>query len=131
MTKILIPAVLLADNSSELFEITVRSRSDERSKKARLLLKDSAYPAYTDVIKSKFIKLSHNINFSNVSQNKDVIFNIFTEQTFSARLGIYVSLEQFIFDRKFRNDWDAVIITGNLNLENINLREIDKVKEKY
>lgn len=126
MTKIFVPVIV--NEKAELFELSVTERNDARSKKAGLLLKNEYFPQYVDVFKSKFSDLHHNVNF--ISQS-DTRFDVFTSATYSARLGIYLALEQYINQRKFKEEWDGVVVTGNLNSENGNLTDIDQVEKKY
>ena len=126
MSKIFVPIIL--NESAELFELSVTERNDSRTKSAKLLLKNEVSATYTDAIISKFDKLSHNVNFISFS---DSSFDVFTPATYSARLGIYLALEQSINNRLFLDEWDAIVVTGNLNKNTENLEDITHVKEKY
>lgn len=125
MTKIFVPVII--NEKAELFELSVTERNDQRTKKAGILLKNEYFPLYVDAIKSNFTDLHHNVNF--VSQT-GASFDVFTSATYSARLGIYLALEQQINQRKFKEEWDGVVVTGNLNADN-DLLEVSEIQEKY
>ena len=126
MTKILVPVV--KNEKAELFELSISERNDFRTNKAKLLLNNEPNSQYIKAIANKFERLSHNINFKNPTS---IIEGGFTSAMNSARLGIYLSLEQQINKRIFKNNWDAIIVTGNLSEETDNLEEISYVKTKY
>ena len=126
MTKILVPVV--RNEKAELFELSVAERNDVRTNKAKLLLNNDPNSQYIKAIANKFERLSHNINFKNPTT---IIEGGFTSAMNSARLGIYLSLEQQINKRSFKNNWDAVVVTGNLSEETDNLEEISFVQTKY
>ena len=126
MTKILVPVV--RNEKAELFELSVAERNDVRTNKAKLLLNNDPNSQYIKAIANKFERLSHNINFKNPTVT---IEGGFTSAMNSARLGIYLSLEQQINKRSFKNNWDAVVVTGNLSEETDNLEEISFVQTKY
>lgn len=125
MTKIFVPVIM--NDKSELFELSVTERNDSRTKNYKLILNNEPHPSYVDVITSKFTDLSHNVNLTNPSME----FDVFTNATYSARLGIYLALQQKINSRMFLKNWDALVITGNLNKENDNLEEISEIEKKY
>lgn len=125
MAKIFVPVIM--NDKSELFELSVTERNDSRTKNYKLILNNEPHPSYVDVITSKFTDLSHNVNLINPSME----FGVFTNATYSARLGIYLALQQKINSRMFLKNWDALVITGNLNKENDNLEEISEIEKKY
>ena len=126
MTKILVPIV--KNEKAELFELSVSERNDNRTTKAKILLNNEPNSQFIKAIVNKFVRLCHNINFKNPITT---IEGGFTSAMNSARLGIYLSLEQKINKRSFKNNWDAVVVTGNLSEETDNLEEISYVKTKY
>ena len=125
MTKIFVPVI--QNDKSELFELSVTERNDSRTQNYKLILNNEPHPSYVDVITSKYTDLSHNVNLINPSME----FDVFTNATYSARLGIYLALQQKINNRIFLKNWDALVITGNLNKENNNLEEISEIEKKY
>ena len=125
MAKIFVPVIM--NDKSELFELSVTERNDPRTKNYKLILNNEPHPSYVDVITSKYTDLSHNVNLINPSME----FDVFTNATYSARLGIYLALQQKINNRMFLKNWDALVITGNLNKENNNLEEISEIEKKY
>lgn len=125
MTKIFVPVIM--NDKSELFELSVTERNDSRTKNYKLILNNEPHPSYVDVITSKYTELSHNVNLINSSME----FEVFTSATHSARLGIYLALQKKIKNRNFLKNWDALVITGNLNKENDNLEEISEIEKKY
>ena len=125
MAKIFVPVIM--NDKSELFELSVTERNDPRTKNYKLILNNEPHPRYVDVITSKYTDLSHNVNLINPSME----FDVFTNATYSARLGIYLALQQKINNRIFLKNWDALVITGNLNKENNNLEEISEIEKKY
>lgn len=125
MSKIFVPVI--QNDNAELFELSVTERNDPRTKNYKLILNNELHPSYVDVITSKYTDLSHNVNLINPSMK----FDVFTNATYSARLGIYLALQQKINNRMFLKNWDALVITGNLNKENDNLEEISEIEKKY
>ena len=125
MAKIFVPVIM--NDKSELFELSVTERNDPRTKNYKLILNNETHPSYVDVITSKYTDLSHNVNLINPSMK----FDIFTNATYSARLGIYLKKKKKINNRMFLKNWDALVITGNLNKENNNLEEISEIEKKY
>ena len=125
MSKIFVPVI--QNDNTELFELSVTERNDPRTKNYKLILNNEPHPRYVDVITSKYTDLSHNVNLINPSME----FDVFTNATYSARLGIYLALQQKINNRMFLKNWDALVITGNLNKENNNLEEISEIEKKY
>lgn len=126
MTKIFVPVII--DEKAELFELSISERNDSRSKKAKLLLNNEPHPKYTDAFTSKFRSLSHNVNLFN---SNGVGLKVFTSSIYSARLGIFLCLEQFINSRQYKNNWGKIVVTGNFNCNNNYLNEISIIEKKY